>query len=1046
MPTHLYYAPAAKGKTSYAVDLARKTAASLTAEVRICVPTSLQAHAWRKRLAKAGGAIGVRVLTFDELVATCLDLAGETYTQLSEPVQYRLLRAIIDRLPLTHFAPLKNKPGFIQLLQQMITELKFAQIEPAAFQETTYKLGNEPRLTELATIYHHYQAQLQEQGWADRVGMYWLATESIAERAPQVGRNWPLLIVDGFDDFTPIQLTMLKLLSGRVSEMVITLTQSDTVDYPRYNRTRQEIEAAMGVRCLPLPDSHNKIGRLPELAHLATNLFTQNTTSIPKDQSAIDLIEASDRTAEVRAALRWLKERVIRDGYKPDEVALLANKSEPYQPFVRQIAAEFGLPIRLIDGLSLADNPLIVSLLNLLRLNLPTGPSNEPELSRRMVVTAWRSPYFLWPFLESSDADALDNIGRQQRVIRGLSQWQSAFNAQISLVEDKTKEERASDEEAPTPKLPIGLMAHKLQEKFNQFLSHIQPPISASTMREYVAWLENLIGPDPEPGRRRYAPTENSLQMTRQARQNKETERADIAALQTLKDILRGFTWAEDALGQSRPIDYGYFLNELIGAINSAYFQLPTQRGQAEILIADAAQVRGLTFKAVAVMGLSEGEFPAVISEDPFLRDADRLALQQQFNFPLEPSTQSAEREFFYEAITRPSHKLLLTRPTLADNGANWPPSPFWEAVYQQIGSPKLPEVVSSDSLTPIESAASWPEYWQSVTQIDWPTEQLSEANNWQRIERTAEILAARQQAATTDFDGYLPQLSQQLTSDFGPDHTWSASRLETYQKCGYFFFIQNVLQLEARPEPTEGLDATQLGTVYHHMFEAVYNAALPELLDEETVREFVRVTATPILEDAPQKEGFRETPWWSQTKEEMIENVTASILALEDGDYRFFKSEAVFGFDEWDKLIIETAVGLLQLRGFIDRIDQNKTGQLRIIDYKLGGPNQFSKRAFSEGKKLQLPLYALAAQETLGLGQVEEGFYWHFNHGKGSPFTLKKANGGVVGAFETAIEFAAQAVEKIRSGHFQPKPPNGGCPTYCPAAAFCWHYSPQAW
>ena len=1046
MPTHLYYAPAAKGKTAYAIQLARETAASLTAEVRVCVPTSLQARAWRERLAKAGGSIGIHVLTFDELVAVCLDLAGEAYTQLSEPVQYRLLRAIIDRLSLIHFAPLKSKPGFIQLLQQMITELKFAQIEPGAFIETAEKLGNEPRLTELGAIYHHYQEQLQAQGWADRVGMYWLAAESMSDIDTNVGRNWPLLIVDGFDDFTPIQLTLLKLLSGRVSSMIITLTQSATVDYPRYRRTREEIERAMGVRCLPLPDNGIMPDRLPELDFLASALFTQEMNHLPTEQTTIDLIEASDRTAEVRTALRWLKKQIVQDGFEPNEVALLANKLSPYRPFVRQIAAEFGLPVRLVDGLPLAENPLIAALLNLLRLSLPAGPTNEPELARRMVVSAWRSPYVRWGFLVSDDPDALDNIGRQQRVIRGLSQWQSAFEAQINLAESILNEKWESEEEVPPPRLPTGLAAQALHDKFNRFLNLIQPPTFASTMREFVGWLEDMIGPDPEPNRNWYTPAEKSLQITFQARLHKETAEADVAALQTLKDILRGFVWAEEALGQSRPVDYVYFFNELNGAINSAHYQLPTQAGQAEILVADAAQVRGLSFKAVAVMGLSEGEFPAVISEDPFLRDADRQAMRQGFSFSLEPSTQSAEREFFYEAITRPSHKLLLTRPTLADNGANWPPSPFWEAVHKLIGSPKFAEAVSSDSLIPIDSAASWPEYWQSLTQVDLPTQQLFEIDNWWRIERTAEIFMARQQATASDFDGFLPQLSEQLTSEFGPDHTWSASRLETYHKCGYFFFVQNVLHLEARPEPIEGLDATQLGTVYHHLFEAVYNAGLPEPLDEESVLEFVRLTATPILDQAPQKEGFRETPWWSQTKEEMIENVAASILLLEDGNYHFFKSEAAFGFDEWDKLVVETAVGMLQLRGFIDRIDQNEAGQLRIIDYKLGGPNQFTKSAFKEGKKLQLPLYALAAQETLGLGEVEEGFYWHFNQGKGSPFTLKKANGGVAGAFETAIDFAAQAVEKIRAGDFQPKPPSGGCPTYCPAATFCWHYSPPAW
>jgi hypothetical protein len=81
-----------------------------------------------------------------------------------------------------------------------------------------------------------------------------------------------------------------------------------------------------------------------------------------------------------------------------------------------------------------------------------------------------------------------------------------------------------------------------------------------------------------------------------------------------------------------------------------------------------------------------------------------------------------------------------------------------------------------------------------------------------------------------------------------------------------------------------------------------------------------------------------------------------------------------------------------------------------------------------------------------LELGPVVEGFYWHFRSGENSYFTLSKADGGVNGAIETAVNYAAHAVEQIRSGRFTPKAPEGGCPAYCPAAAFCWHYSPPAW
>ena len=33
--------------------------------------------------------------------------------------------------------------------------------------------------------------------------------------------------------------------------------------------------------------------------------------------------------------------------------------------------------------------------------------------------------------------------------------------------------------------------------------------------------------------------------------------------------------------------------------------------------------------------------------------------------------------------------------------------------------------------------------------------------------------------------------------------------------------------------------------------------------------------------------------------------------------------------------------------------------------------------------------------------------------------------------------------VTRIRRGSFTPTPPEKGCPAFCPAKNFCWHYSP---
>ena len=191
MSTHLYISPAASGKTTYVLTRARDSAQGLQSIPRVVVPTHLQARAWRRRLAEMGGAIGVREMTFDQLDTECLNLAGEIFTELNDPIQYRLIRAIVGTLPLSHYQPLKDRPGFIQVLQSLIAELKAARIWPDDFTRAVVDFGDEPRLKELAQVYVAYQERLHAQNWADPAGLAWLAVESLELRATDVARDWP---------------------------------------------------------------------------------------------------------------------------------------------------------------------------------------------------------------------------------------------------------------------------------------------------------------------------------------------------------------------------------------------------------------------------------------------------------------------------------------------------------------------------------------------------------------------------------------------------------------------------------------------------------------------------------------------------------------------------------------------------------------------------------------------------------------------------------------------------------------------------------------
>jgi len=1069
MRTRIYVSPASSGKTAYVLELARQAAQGLGATPRVVVASYLQARAWRRRLAEAGGAIGVRILTFDRLYAECLAGAAEAYTQLSDPVQFRVVRAIVDELRLVHYGVLSGQPGFIQALGDLISELKVARVLPETFVEAVKGLGDDgsggegARLSELALVYQAYQDRMRSKGWTDRAGMGWLAVETV-ERESDLARDWRLLIVDGFDSFTPVQLELLQALSRRVERVVVTLTGNEdgpdrALAHRRFERTRSQLEAVLGVTAEPFPQPVR--ARAPVLAHLEMNLFRRGCGRVEPEE-ALHMVVAPDRAGEVRAALRWLKERIVTQDVEAGDAALLARNITPYREFVLQIADEFGLPVHLVSGLPLGANPAVVAVLNLLRLVLPYGvDDSEPALPWRRVIETWRSPYFDWSALPERgatksiginprDTDALDIIARWGSVVGGLSQWSDVLANLASRPGGDSGEglEGVRGNNFLSARVPVGAEALEVWGKFQRFLKRLTPPVGEHSYREFVCWLEDLIGPDPALQSELYPALEEptALQIVACARSaGGLTAERDVAALQALKDVLRGLVWSEEAL-VTRPVRFPRFFNELEAAVDAASYRLPVTPRSEKVLVADVVQSRGVQFRAVAVLGVAEGEFPAVLSEDAFLRDAHRKRLHKEFGLPLELSTESSEAEFFYEAMTRPREWLLLTRPRLAENGAIWQPSPFWEDVRRLVIIE--PEMLTSEDAPAPSQAASWSELMESLAIFPlerqvraWIEEQdlprLKALDDGSRILRLREV-----RMAGSPYNGDLSALSGDLTGRFGARHRWSASRLESYRACPFMFFTGSVLRLQPLGEPTEGLDARQLGNIYHRIFERIYPAVTDPTDLDQLLAALPRV-AQEVLDTAPRDEGFRETAWWRQTCDGIVEHVRLSLEELDhiQADFVPCFYEAKFGLDGEPYLTVSDGEDAFRLRGLIDRVDRKPDGRVRVVDYKTAGPGFYKKSDVARGKKLQVPLYALAARDALQLGDPVDGFYWHVQQAKRSGFTLHGFDGGAQAAIALAVTYAWEAVRGCREGRFVPDPPAEGCPLYCPAAGFCWQY-----
>ena len=1049
MPPHLIIAPASAGKTRHLLTLLQREAADLSHSSRLVVSTPLQRQAAQRRLAAMGGALGARILTLNSLGSSLLDATGLALTRLADPVLVRLLRVALDRTPLQFYAPLRTSPGLAQQLRRLFGELQQNKVTPLHLMQAV--ATETPALQELARVYQAYIVLLAQHEASDGPGWVGRVT-ALLQAHPQAIPRWRWLAFDGFDRFTPTEIALITLLSRHVHTLIITLPGAgaqSTIAYRQALETRKSLEAALVVEAEPLPSSQTH--HHPALHFLAQQIF-QHQVAPKQPAPEVELIAAADMQQEVREALRWLKMRIVHDGMAPTEVALLARSLQPYRAAIRQVASEMGLPLHIPGGLPLRQNPAIAALLGLLSLPAP-GHQHEQAFAFRPLIAAWRSPYFDWQaYLPQDDdlppdatlsADALDRVGRWGRVQAGRAQWEKTLRLLMAVAEDD--EENEDDRRRLSTALPRGEAAARLYQQFQAFVTAITPPSGLHPLSVFVRWLEDLIGPDPDSATHPPADDVPSLQMPRCIRAQKDVSlrERDLAAMQALKDVLRGMVSAAQMVALS-PIDYASFLTDLQGSIEAAHYDPAPDQAAPRILAADVVQAKGLNFAAVAVLGLAEGAFPSSVREDSLLHDRERDRLRRA-GIPVEPSLRSEEAAIFHQAITRARDRLLLTRPRLAEGGAIWPESPYWQEVLRWLHVP-VRSLTHNDLLLPQE-AASWPEVMQIYARnqgVAWaPWLRSQQPQRWQRLQHGLQVAQQRLRRQAAEHDGNLQAHRQALQSLFGARRIWSASQLEIYQECPYYWFSRYALHLEARPEPTLGPDAAQLGTIYHELLKRVF-AEADDPGDAESLLAKLAQIADDELSQAPQKLGFRPSAWWQHTQVSILSILQTTIrkLVAASKDWRPFAFEQAFGHGNHPPLAVRANGETVLVRGKIDRVDVNGQKQARVIDYKSGDVRLYRPEKLASGELLQLPLYALAVEQSLQAGQVIDGFYWSVTGASISPLRLSAPADKVGFDARTVVQqHVIDAVGQIRTGAFVPRPPGDGCPSYCSAADFCWHY-----
>jgi len=1047
----------------------------LSRRVLLLVPTSKRRLATIDALlreSRDGLLVPPIVWTFPQYAEWALRQLGTPVRRATEVQRQGILAAAlawcVTKKELRYLLPIADRRGLLDSLADVIRRLKTEAIRPQDFARAAPKsgLGHD-----LAAIYTCYQGQLETAGLYDDAGLFWQAREAL--EAAGDGFPWPAnVLVDGFQDFSSPQRAILRTLYDHGAQLVVTLPCSrERPDlFAPTLRTLEHLQAAFNHRIV-IKEVAAPEATTP-LTHVQESLFADSDAPPHPDASmAVTFAETAGYVREVEFLAQRIKRFLVADtdddcsdpdAIRPADIAIILPARQPYEDLIARIFPGYGIPIDGLSGVSLLRMPLTRWLLELLRLPLS-------DFAYASLVGVLRSPYFPCELFDT-DPHTLEAACRMLHRVGAFA----GLDDHVEALRDHARRRRIgflSGDADPAESAAEADLADKAAALLRRLAARLAVLPQQASRKNHLAAIRTLVN-------------ECRFRSAAIAAGDRALAARDLACLAALETVIAEMIEL-DEYAPADSLTAAEFVAELEEAL-SATTVAPPRPAAGAVHVLDTRSSRALTFKVVALPGLTDGLWPQPMRSD--LADApqaqDSLA-GAGLSAPDRRDHLAEQRFLFYMAASRASQHLIVTRPAADEAGRPLCASPFWTEIVRAVFGrqpPNIPVVTARDAEQPAESIAS-PETLRraAMSALASPDAQglavLAAAHAVDPVLRptchaAAVIMERESPRPFGRFDGVLSdgRIVEALAAAYPSACPLSITSLEHFAQCPFWFFAETVCRLDVVDPPEETLIDDQTGLLYHDILCDFYRTCrldqpqgarlnriptdqlrqkMSQAVDRAFTRRSARTQSTLPALLAIQREDIRER---------LLAYVEAEARRCTDLSYDLepLVFEWSFGMPVRDgdsdestasPAIVPSPYGPIRLRGRIDRIDRatDTTGGrawLEIVDYKSGRqPSNLASR-LRDGLVLQLPLYLLAVDQLLS-GPLKAvaglGAYYYLRdlrHYVGVALTGDKADSGR-DLIQLATAKTVEAIAACRRGAFPPLPADE-CPSYCPYDRLC--------
>ena len=938
-----------------------------------------------------------------------------------------LLAAAIEAPGETVFQQVGDAPGLRARLLRLIKDLKQTGRDGPSIRRAlldtvdTMEPPARRRVRDFVRVFEAYEHQLAGAAFEDHedvlrrlAGALRSARATSALAAPSPAPPWPTtLVFDGFDDFTPVEHTILEalvdLVTSREGQVVVTLPFDAARPelFAGSAPTRERLLRAGFVEHV-LPDVSQRGAPVhlpryadPSLSWLANSLFGP-APAAPLLGDAVRAIVAGDPDDEAECVARAI--RALRTGWR--HVGVVCRDVSVQGPRVVAALGRLGVPARLVGvGQSLADTPWLRAAKG--PLDVLGGAVDAGAFSARHMRMWLR-----WCAVAKGNVAArraCDDLDIAQRRAPPPAKWD------------------AFQEALPDSLVP---WAQRLN-------AHREALDAASTTPERFQILGKALGALVP------LPTGGGMDASGRPRDPARDARrsAAAAARGVVNGLVQGLCASAVRADAGQATDAPGAVQALQAAWRDVTVPRPDRRLDV-VNVLDPETARYWEVDHVFVMGLAEGSFPTRPREDVLLRDAERDALAPHLSLPTARDREVRERRLFYGAVTRARRSVCLSRPAYDHNGNPLQPSAYWDTVHHGLEPAR-------SYIAPGPGRLAWPLRWtftrQDAVRLALTQREADPAFARELLRRAPDVLARarmhrRSDALTLDpatmGDDDIARLAESTA-------VLDVSTINRACACPHQHYIHGVLKLrgDELAYDASGFGVREEGQVLHRAFEQALRrpGASAEAIAEDCT---AGLDLAPAARSALAVEVVRAV----ELLRDRQRKGAGSFAPLADG------LEVAFG--DHEPVWLGRGDRRFRLRGRVDRVDGDAAGRVVIVDYKRSKASTDRAHTASRGDEdLQLPLYARAIEEVRGVRAV--GLEWvvclQRNRravwaADAAPALSARAEGRAIteapevfrDRLDRAERAAAQTVAAVRRGELDRRPRTATTCKTCAARPLC--------